>query len=112
MSASRFYLPTLGNRTEIEAVFAGLRPELYRRMLREISAQLRLADDPGYDSVQRHRGADADDRAVVERGHARVCDSASRRFAGQPDAPNAPGSHCVSGQKHLASLYRFVINYL
>jgi hypothetical protein len=38
MNASRFYLPTLGDRTEIEAVLAGLRAELYRRMLREISA--------------------------------------------------------------------------
>jgi hypothetical protein len=47
MNASRLYLPTLGNRTEIEAVLAGLRPELYRRMLREISAQLRLARDLG-----------------------------------------------------------------
>ena len=43
MNASRFYLPTLGDRTEIEAGLAGLRPELYRRMLGEISAQLGLA---------------------------------------------------------------------
>jgi len=43
MSASRFYLPTLGDRTEIEAELAGPRPELYRRVLGEISAQLGLA---------------------------------------------------------------------
>ena len=110
MNASRFYLPTLGDRTEIEAGLAGLRPELYRRMLGEISA--RLADDLAYDFGSAPRGADADDRAVVERGHARVCDPASRRFAGQPDAPRAPGSHCVSASKHLTCLYRFVINYL
>jgi hypothetical protein len=72
MSASRFYLPALGDRTEIEAVLAGLHPELYRRMLGEISAQLRLATISATISVQRHRGGDADDRAVVERGHARV----------------------------------------
>ncbi len=59
MSAPQFYLPTLGNRTEIEAVLAGLRPELYRRMLGEISARLRLADDLGYDSVRRCRGVSA-----------------------------------------------------
>src|SRR5205823_7429734 len=35
----------------IEAGLAGMRPELYQRMLREISAQVRLADDLGYDSV-------------------------------------------------------------
>ena len=51
MKASLFYLPTLGNRAEIEAGLAGMRPELYQRMLREISAQVRLADDLGYDSV-------------------------------------------------------------
>ena len=59
MKASRFYLPTLGDRTEIEAELAGLRPELYRRMLREISAQLRLADDLGYDFGSAPPGADA-----------------------------------------------------
>ena len=51
MKASLFYLPTVGNRREIEAGLAGMRPELYQRMLRDISEQVRLADDLGYDSV-------------------------------------------------------------
>jgi len=51
VKASLFYLPTVGNRAEIEAGMAGLRPDLYQRMLREISEQVRLADDLGYDSV-------------------------------------------------------------
>jgi hypothetical protein len=97
MSAPRFYLPTLGNRTEIEAVLAGLRPELYRRMLGEISAQLRLATI----SVRTRFRAAAGLMRTIERlwneVMRRLRDSASRRFAGQPDAPNAPGLHCVSG---------------
>ena len=44
-------LPTVGNRREIEAGLAGMRPELYQRMLRDISEQVRLADDLSYDSV-------------------------------------------------------------
>jgi alkanesulfonate monooxygenase SsuD/methylene tetrahydromethanopterin reductase-like flavin-dependent oxidoreductase (luciferase family) len=46
-----FYLPTLGNRREIEAGMAGLRGDLYQQMLREILEQVRLADELGYDSV-------------------------------------------------------------
>ena len=45
------YLPIAGNRREIEGGLAGMRPELYQRMLRDISEQVRLADDLGYDSV-------------------------------------------------------------
>ena len=44
MKASLFYLPSPGCRAEIEARLAGMRPELYQRMLREISARKRLAD--------------------------------------------------------------------
>ena len=51
MKASLFYLPTVGNRREIEAGLAGMRPDLYQRMLHDISEQVRLADDLGYDSV-------------------------------------------------------------
>jgi alkanesulfonate monooxygenase SsuD/methylene tetrahydromethanopterin reductase-like flavin-dependent oxidoreductase (luciferase family) len=51
VKASLFYLPTLGNRSQIEAGMAGLRPDLYQQMLQEISEQVRLADDLGYDSV-------------------------------------------------------------
>jgi len=51
VKASLFYLPTVGNRREIEAGLAGMRPELYQRMLHDISEQVRLADDLGYDSV-------------------------------------------------------------
>jgi alkanesulfonate monooxygenase SsuD/methylene tetrahydromethanopterin reductase-like flavin-dependent oxidoreductase (luciferase family) len=51
VKASLFYLPSIGSRAEIEAGMAGMRPELYQRMLRELSEQIKLADDLGYDSV-------------------------------------------------------------
>ena len=51
MKASLFYLPSIGSRSEIEAGMAGTKPALYQRMLRELSEQIRLADDLGYDSV-------------------------------------------------------------
>ena len=51
MKASLFYLPSIGSRAEIEKGMAGMRPELYQRMLRELSEQIILADQLGYDSV-------------------------------------------------------------
>jgi alkanesulfonate monooxygenase SsuD/methylene tetrahydromethanopterin reductase-like flavin-dependent oxidoreductase (luciferase family) len=51
MKVSLFYLPSIGSRAEIEAGMAGLRGDLYRRMLAELGEQCRLADDLGYDSV-------------------------------------------------------------
>ena len=57
MKAPLFYLPIVGNRREIEACLAGMRPELYKRMLRDISEQVRLADDLGYDSVSFYRAS-------------------------------------------------------
>ncbi|MBL0897989.1 MAG: LLM class flavin-dependent oxidoreductase [Reyranella sp.] len=51
MKASLFYLPSIGSRAEIEAGMAGMRPELYQRMLKELGEQIRMADDLGYDSV-------------------------------------------------------------
>src|SRR5499425_2095312 len=51
MKTSLFYLPSVGSRREIEAGQAGLRRELYGRMLRELSEQARLADELGYDSI-------------------------------------------------------------
>lgn len=51
MKASLFYLPTIGSRAEIEQGMAGMRPELYQRMLKELSEQIRLGDELGYDSV-------------------------------------------------------------
>jgi alkanesulfonate monooxygenase SsuD/methylene tetrahydromethanopterin reductase-like flavin-dependent oxidoreductase (luciferase family) len=46
-----FYLPSVGSRADIEACMAGLRGDLYGRMLQEVSEQARLADDLGYDSI-------------------------------------------------------------
>jgi alkanesulfonate monooxygenase SsuD/methylene tetrahydromethanopterin reductase-like flavin-dependent oxidoreductase (luciferase family) len=43
MKASLFYLPSIGSRAEIEAGMAAMRPEL--------SEQIKLADELGYDSV-------------------------------------------------------------
>jgi alkanesulfonate monooxygenase SsuD/methylene tetrahydromethanopterin reductase-like flavin-dependent oxidoreductase (luciferase family) len=51
VKASLFYLPSVGNRRDIEAGMAGLRGDLYQQMLREVLAQVRLADELGYDSV-------------------------------------------------------------
>src|ERR1700737_2303715 len=51
MKISLFYLPTLGDKRQIEAGMVGTRTDLYQQMLREVSEQCRLADDLGYDSV-------------------------------------------------------------
>ena len=45
MKASLFYLPTIASRAEIERGMAGMNGEFYQRMLRELSEQIRLADD-------------------------------------------------------------------
>ena len=51
MKASLFYLPSIGSRAEIEQGMAGMRGDLYQKMLRELSEQIRLADELGYESV-------------------------------------------------------------
>ena len=51
MKASLFYLPSIGSRAEIEAGMAGMNPDFYQRMLKELSEQIRLGDELGYDSV-------------------------------------------------------------
>ncbi len=51
MKISLFYLPSIGSRAEIKRGMAGLRGDLYDRMLAEVSEQARLADDLGYDSI-------------------------------------------------------------
>ncbi len=51
MKTSLFYLPDAGNADEREQGMAGMRPELYQRMLSDLSAQARLADDLGYNSI-------------------------------------------------------------
>src|SRR5712675_1673572 len=51
MKASLFYLPSIGSRAEIEAGMAGMNPHFYQRMLKELSEQIRLGDELGYDSV-------------------------------------------------------------
>ncbi len=51
MKVSLFYLPSIGSRADIELGMAGMRGDLYDRMLHEVSAQARLADDLGYDSI-------------------------------------------------------------
>ena len=43
MKASLFYLPSIGSRAEIEAGMAGMRADLYQRMLQELSEQIRRA---------------------------------------------------------------------
>lgn len=51
MKVSLFYLPSVGSRPEIEQGMAGLKGDLYQRMLEEVSAEARLADDLGYNSI-------------------------------------------------------------
>ena len=51
MKTSLFYLPTVGDRADIEAGMAGMRLELYTKMLAEVGEQARLADDLGYHSI-------------------------------------------------------------
>jgi len=51
VKVSLFYLPSIGSRAEIERGLAGLRRDLYQRMLAELSAQAQLADALGYDSI-------------------------------------------------------------
>jgi len=51
VKVSLFYLPSIGSRAEIQRGLAGLRRDLYGRMLAELAEQARLADDLGYDSI-------------------------------------------------------------
>ena len=51
MKVSLFYLPSVGNRAQIEKGMVGLRGELYDQMLAELSSQAKLADSLGYDSI-------------------------------------------------------------
>jgi alkanesulfonate monooxygenase SsuD/methylene tetrahydromethanopterin reductase-like flavin-dependent oxidoreductase (luciferase family) len=51
MQVSVFYLPSIGYRDEIEKGMAGVRPDLYQQMLRELTEQAQLADELGYDSI-------------------------------------------------------------
>src|ERR1700745_852261 len=51
MKASIFCLPSVGSRAESEAGMAATKPELYQRMLKELTELVKLADDLGYDSV-------------------------------------------------------------
>ncbi len=51
MKTSLFYLPSVGNRAQIEQGLVGLRGDLYGRMLAELSEQAKLADALGYDSI-------------------------------------------------------------
>src|ERR1700730_3023988 len=51
MKVSLFYLPSVGNKAQIEQGRGGLKGELYDQMLHEISEQAELADHLGYDSL-------------------------------------------------------------
>ena len=51
MKLSLFYLPGVGSREQVEGGLAGLRGDLYQQMLAEVTAQARLADELGYDSI-------------------------------------------------------------
>jgi len=51
VKVSLFYLPSAGSRADIERGLAGLRGDLYQRMLAELAEQAKLADALGYDSI-------------------------------------------------------------
>ena len=94
MKASLFYLPSIGSRAEIEAGMAGMRPDLYQRMLEELSEQIRLADDLGYDSIELHRASlpHRGLRALQQPGAARPV----RRDADEAH-PRRPARHRAAG---------------
>jgi alkanesulfonate monooxygenase SsuD/methylene tetrahydromethanopterin reductase-like flavin-dependent oxidoreductase (luciferase family) len=51
VKVSLFYLPGVGTRQDVQAGMAGTRADLYQQMLQDVSAQARLADELGYDSI-------------------------------------------------------------
>jgi alkanesulfonate monooxygenase SsuD/methylene tetrahydromethanopterin reductase-like flavin-dependent oxidoreductase (luciferase family) len=51
LQAGLFYLPSIGSRAEIEQGMAGVRPDLYQRMLAELKEQAVLGDELGYDAI-------------------------------------------------------------
>ena len=51
MEVGVFYLPSIGNKTEISAGMAGRRTDLYQRMLGNLGEQARYLDDHGYYGV-------------------------------------------------------------
>ena len=51
MQVSLFFLPTTGNRQQIEEGMAGLRPELYQEMLTDLTAFAQAGDVLGYNSI-------------------------------------------------------------
>src|ERR1017187_4713120 len=51
MKISLFYLPSVGSKADIEKGRAGLQGHLYDQRLHDVTAQARLADDLGYDSI-------------------------------------------------------------
>jgi alkanesulfonate monooxygenase SsuD/methylene tetrahydromethanopterin reductase-like flavin-dependent oxidoreductase (luciferase family) len=51
VKTSLFYLPSVGNKAQVEAGMVGLRGDLYDQMLAEVGEQARLADELGYDSI-------------------------------------------------------------
>ena len=51
LKTSLFYLPSIGSRSDIEQGLAGLRGDLYTKMLEELSEQAKLADELCYDSI-------------------------------------------------------------
>ena len=53
MKTSLFFLPSIGRKDEITQGLAGLRGDLYERMLKELSGQAILADDLGYESINK-----------------------------------------------------------
>jgi alkanesulfonate monooxygenase SsuD/methylene tetrahydromethanopterin reductase-like flavin-dependent oxidoreductase (luciferase family) len=51
MKTSLFYLPDVGTAEERQQGMAGMRGDLYQRMLHDISDQAKLADELGYNSI-------------------------------------------------------------
>jgi alkanesulfonate monooxygenase SsuD/methylene tetrahydromethanopterin reductase-like flavin-dependent oxidoreductase (luciferase family) len=51
VKASLFCLPSIGSRVDIEKGMAGLRGDLYQKMLTELTELIKMADDLGYESV-------------------------------------------------------------
>src|SRR2546425_6100951 len=54
MKVSLFYLPSIGSRAEIERGLAGLRRDLYQRMLADLSAQAQLGQHALVERSEEH----------------------------------------------------------
>ena len=79
MKTSVLYLPDVGTAAEREQGMAGMRADLYQRMLSDLSDQAKLADDLGYSDLACYGGETETPQldalaAINQRQHDRFAD--------------------------------------